>query len=151
MCWVITLQSSRKKGSKMLLQMHYQERMRTWKHFFYYLYYPTGLDKRGKGWMEILWRSVSTHSKVSEDPSSSNITRTWRGRKNHIGTWSNHRNKKLTTMKLINFRVSHKVEELTCWRFHMGQWEFYIESSRTIQALRTTNFEGKGLVRSRYH
>ena len=33
-CWVMTLKSSTKKGSKMLLQMHSQERMSIWRHFF---------------------------------------------------------------------------------------------------------------------
>ena len=33
-CWVMNLKSSTKKGRKMLLQMHSQERMRMWKHCF---------------------------------------------------------------------------------------------------------------------
>ena len=33
-CWVMTLKSTTKKGRKMLWQMHSQERMRMWKHFF---------------------------------------------------------------------------------------------------------------------
>jgi len=64
--------------------------------------------------MEKGQRSVATHSKVVEDPNSNNIARTLQGRKNHIGTWSIHRRKNLTTMKSINFRVSHQVEEPTC-------------------------------------
>jgi len=43
------------------------------------------------------------------------------------------------------------VEELTHWRFHMGGQEFYIESSGTTQALRTTIFEGEGHVRPLYY
>ena len=77
-------------------------------------------------------------------PSSNNIARTWRGRKNYIGTKSSHRNKNLTAMKSINFRVSYQVEELIRWRFHMGGWEFYAEVSITTQALRTTLFWRRG-------
>ena len=73
-------------------------------------------------------------------PSSNNIARTWRGNKNHIGTWSSHRNKNSTVAKSINFAVSCQVEELTCWRFHMGGWEFYTEASITTQVLRKTLF-----------
>jgi len=51
--------------------------------------------------------------KDEEDASSNNISRTWRRRKNHIGTWSSHKNKNLRATKLINFRVSHEAEELT--------------------------------------
>ena len=53
--------------------------------------------------------------------------------------------------KSINLRVSYQLEELTCWRFHMGGQEFYTEASRTTQALRTTLFEGEGHVRSLYY
>ena len=116
-----------------------------------YFYYPTRLDKWSKGWMKEGWRSVATHSKVAEDPNSNNIAGTWRGRKNHIGTWSSHRNKNPTATKLINFRVSHQVEELTRWRFHLGGQEFYTEASTTTQALRKTLFEGEGHVRPLYY
>jgi len=84
-------------------------------------------------------------------PSSNNIAKTWRGRKNYIGTGSSHRNKNSTATKLINFEVSYPVEELICWRFHMGGWEFYTEVSINTQALRTTLFEGEGHVRYLYY
>ena len=44
---------------------------------------------------------------------SNNIAETWRGGKNHSGTWSNQGSKKLTATKSINFRASRQVEELT--------------------------------------
>jgi len=115
-----------------------------------YFYYPTRLDKQRKGWMEEGWRSVATHSKVVEDPRLNNIARTWWRRKNHIGTWSSHRNKNPTTTKSIIFKVSHQVEELTCWRFHMPGQTFYTEASRTSQGSRTTLFEGEVHVGSLY-
>ena len=54
-------------------------------------------------------------------------------------------------MKLINFRVSHQVEELTRRRFHIGGQEFYTKASRTTQALRTMLFEGEGHVGPLYY
>ena len=140
-----------RKGKKKLLQMHSQERMRMWNHCFVYFYYPTRLDKWSKGWMEEGRRSMVIHSKDAEYSNSNNIARPWRGRKNHIGTWSIHWNKNSTATKSINFRVSYQVEELTHWIFHMGGKEFYTEASRTTQALRTTLFEGQGHVRSLYY
>ena len=83
---------------------------------------------------------ILKESYMWQAPSSSNIAITWRGRKNHIGTWSSHRNKNSTAMKSINFRVSHQVEEITHWIFNMGGCEFYIETSRTTQVLRKTHF-----------
>ena len=71
---------------------------------------------------------------------SNNIARIWWGRKNHIGTWSHHGNKNSIATKSINFRLSHQMEDITHWRFHMGGWEFYTEASITTQVLRTTLF-----------